>query len=74
MSSVSQDNAFGREFLDRIVDWIPTEMSPEDIFSESTLIRWATDKGIKALFNMDEVESYLDDHGKKAVDIEQPHD
>jgi len=69
-TSTSQDEAFGREFLDRIVDWIPSRLSPDDVFSESALIKWAREMGIKNLFEMEEVESYLDDYGKKAVDIE----
>jgi hypothetical protein len=69
-TSVSQDDAFGREFLDRIVEWIPSKMQPEDIFSEGTLIKWAREMGIKNLFEMEEIEEYLDDYGKKAVDIE----
>jgi hypothetical protein len=69
-TSVSQDEAFGRDFLDKIVDWIPSKLDPGDVFSEGALIKWAREMGIKNIFEIDEVESYLDDRGKKVVEIE----
>ena len=40
-SNLDQEKAFGREFLDNILEWIGSIMSPEDVFDEKKLSAWA---------------------------------
>lgn len=41
MTSYMEDNAFGREFLDDIVEWIRANLQPTDVFTKAQLQAWA---------------------------------
>lgn len=36
-----QDNKFGLDFLEHIVEWISENMKPEEVFDDTDLRRWA---------------------------------
>jgi hypothetical protein len=47
MATVSENKKFNRDFFDRdifldqVIDWIKSNLSPEDVFSGEQLIVWA---------------------------------
>jgi len=47
MATVSENKKFNRDFFDRdifldqVIDWIKSNLSPEDVFSGEQLILWA---------------------------------
>lgn len=43
MTTLAEDKEFGSYFLDKIVEWIVSNMNPEDVFSYSELKEWALD-------------------------------
>lgn len=50
MTSVRQDDQFiesviSTTLLEESIEWISSNMSPDDVFSESDLEQWAADEG-----------------------------
>lgn len=45
MATQQMQHAFGREMLERVLDWIVENMEPGDVFEERTLRQWAEDNG-----------------------------
>ena len=45
MANMQLDREFGRIFLDDILDWVGTHLSPSDVFSETDLREWAESNG-----------------------------
>lgn len=43
-ANFNQENEFGRNFLDSILEWIEKNMNPEDVFSEDSLRDWGKDQ------------------------------
>lgn len=44
-TTADDDNAFGREVLDQILEYIGANFEPEDVFDEDVLKQWAKDNG-----------------------------
>ncbi len=38
-------NDFGNKFLGEVLDWVESNMSPDDVFSEEKLEEWAEEAG-----------------------------
>ena len=47
MTTLAEDKEFGSYFLDKIVEWITSNMNPEDVFSYGELEEWALDNGFE---------------------------
>lgn len=45
ITTTAEDNAFGREFLDQILEYVSANFSPDDVFDEDVLAQWAKDNG-----------------------------
>lgn len=45
MPSLDVETKFGKEFLDRIVEFVAAHYLPEEVFSVSDLREWAEDNG-----------------------------
>lgn len=45
MATQQMQRAFGVEFLDQIIEWVIENLSPEEIYNEADLARWAKDEG-----------------------------
>ena len=65
MSTVSQDNRFGGEFLSQIVDWISENMEPDDVFSREKIISKTKELSPAPddLFSDEELYNWASDHG-----------
>lgn len=47
MTTMIEDDKFGCEFLDKIVEWIASNVNPEDVFDSNELEEWALDNGFE---------------------------
>lgn len=45
MTTQQQDQAFGREFTDTVVQWVADNLNPEEVFTEKVLEQWAKNNG-----------------------------
>ena len=45
MTSLTEDQVFGRDFLGQIVDWIEEHTEPDEVFSAEKLKAWAEENG-----------------------------
>jgi len=64
MSTVAQENDFGRDFLPNIVQWIGQNLDPEDVFDADTL-KEALGRNFSPgeIFSEDELSNWAYDHG-----------
>ena len=47
MTTIAEDKSFGTDFLENIIDWIRSNLEPEDVFSDSQLRDWALNNGFE---------------------------
>lgn len=69
VTSVRQDDAFlesviSKTLLEESIDWIISNMSPDDVFSESDLKQWVTNNmSPDDVFSAPELEEWAVDNG-----------
>ena len=56
MTTVAEDNVFGRDFLERIIEWVAGNLDPEDVFEEKKLAGWAQEH---SFIHTDSAEDYM---------------
>ena len=56
MTTVTEDNVFGRDFLERIIEWVAKNLEPEEVFGEKKLEDWAWKN---SFIHIDEAENYM---------------
>lgn len=45
ITTTAEDNAFGREFFEQILEYVSDNFQPEDVFDVDVLEQWAKDNG-----------------------------
>lgn len=68
MTTVAQDNEFGRRFAEDVVEWVGETCDPVDVFGEDALIEWAKNNlaGVVKpddIFSDEELYSWATAHG-----------
>ena len=54
---IADETAFGKEFMQQIIDWIPGQFEPDEVFELDRLKEWALENGF---VEDDEVEEIID--------------
>jgi hypothetical protein len=47
MTTKLEDDRFGGEFLEEIIEWVASNLNPEDVFDHDALEEWALDNGFE---------------------------
>jgi len=62
MPSFQEEENFGRTvfagILDQVIDWIYTNMSPEDVFGDDVLFQWAEGQSVEDLCSECDLEDW----------------
>lgn len=57
------ESVLGTGLLENSIDWIRSNMSPEDVFPEKELLQWAANYDPDSVFTKDSLESWAENNG-----------
>jgi hypothetical protein len=49
ITTTAEDNAFGCEFLEQVLEYVSDNFEPEDVFDVAILEQWAKDNGYASI-------------------------